>query len=91
MTMPVQHNTRKILATVPCRCNTGKMCSYSTWLAQHGQDFSYSTMPVFRRPASGYCLCSGCHLGRRPLPVTAACNGRPLSVTAADIAAARFL
>jgi hypothetical protein len=30
-------------------------------------------------------------LGRRLLPVTAACNGRPLSVTAAAIAAARFL
>jgi hypothetical protein len=31
---------------------------------------------MLRHPASGHCLCNGrCHR-RRPLPVTAACNGR---------------
>jgi hypothetical protein len=46
---------------------------------------------LLRRPAPGHCLCNGRNLGRRLLPVTAACNARPLSVTTAAIAAARFL
>jgi hypothetical protein len=60
---------------------------------------------ITEAPCLGHCLCDGRHLGRRPLPVTAAYNARPLSatangrrhrhrplsVTAAAIAAARFL
>jgi hypothetical protein len=54
---------------------------------------------LLRHRTPGHCLCNGRWHHRRPLPVTAAscnavtvaCNGRPLSVTAADIAAARFL
>jgi hypothetical protein len=46
---------------------------------------------VLRNLAPGHCLCNGRRLGRRPLPATAACNGRTLSVTATDIAAALLL
>jgi hypothetical protein len=65
---------------------------------------AHGRLCLLRRPASGHCLCNGHHVGRRLLSVTTAClqrplasyNGRrhrrrPLSVTAAAIAAARFL
>jgi hypothetical protein len=65
------------------------------WLLGVGPD--RANIPHYLKGAIGR------HIGRRPLPVTAACSGRPLSVTAAcngrrllsvtaaGIAAARFL
>jgi hypothetical protein len=51
--------------------------------SKRGLVLNNGAVVLLGRPASGYCLCNGHRLGRRPLPVTAACDGRPLSETAA--------